>query len=128
MFTDIPASVEKKSQKYPSPLHVRNSDSRPGAVYPAVLISAPSDRILVSKPVLCCTSNPHFNSSLSQDAAERAEWCDGEPRDAVQIPGNQSPRFRSSPSNVGGRAVLSWTYRRRKGGKKVFPAFGHNVD
>lgn len=120
-ITKIPLSAQRTQLRRAS----RRSRS---PVYPAVLICAPSDRILVSKSDLCCASNPRFNSSLDQDTTERAEWCDGEPRDAVKIPGNQSPRFRSSPSNVGEMSVLSCTDRRGKGGKKVFPAFGCSVD
>lgn len=131
-FTDIPASVGNKSRKSLSPLYVRNSGARPGEAalqfIPPCRFVRPQIGSLFQKSDLCCASNPRFNSSLDQDTTERAEWCDGEPRDAVKIPGSQSPRFRSSPSNVGEMSVLSCTDRRGKGGKKVFPAFGCSVD
>lgn len=53
-----------------------------------------------------------FHSSLDQDTTGRAERGDGEPRDAVKIPGKQSPRVRSSPSKLGGKLVLSCTDRK----------------
>lgn len=107
------------------------TDARPRAaplVSPAVLICAPSEQILLSEADLCCANNPRFKPSLDQDTTERAEGCDGEPRDAVKIPGNQSPGFRSSPSNIGGTSVLSFRDSGRKCGMKVFPAFDHSVD
>ena len=113
MVTDIPASVAKKSRKSLSPLHVRKvrraSKNSPSPVYPAVFICAPSQQILLWKADLWGASNPRLNSSLDQDTVERAEWRDGKPRDAVKIPGGQSPRFRSSPSSLGGKSVLSCT-------------------